>query len=129
MPFTSLFCTFMTVDLGAVPLEVSIKHLELIKWRTQRFRLVNRVSSKWETFGRRLDLYEDQLVCWERECLGKPARCWIEVMKYWLREGGIPPDYHPATWEKLYVLLDDVEYTEVTNELKEIIKASRAPAQ
>ena len=43
-----------------------------------------------------------------------------KVMK---REGGVLPDY-PATWKGLYLLLEDVEYTEVAVKLKEIITAS-----
>ena len=54
------------------------------------------------------------------ECLGDTTVCWMKVMDHWLVEGGVLP-YYPATWEGLYLLLEDVECKKVADELKEII--------
>lgn len=64
----------------------------------------------------------DQLEAWKDECLGKAAKCWMKVMNHWLDRGGILPNY-PTTWEGLYVLLEDVEYSEVAEKLKKINSA------
>ena len=103
---------------------VSLRSLLLIKWkskeRNKQFHLVNKVSSKWQSFGIRLEIPSDRLEGWKMECLGDTAKCWMKVMEYWLSIGGVLPDY-PATWEGLYLLLEDVEYTEVAAKLREIV--------
>lgn len=98
--------------------------LNLIKWKdcsghVHKFRLINRVSSKWESFGYLLDIHHNVLTGWRDECLGNSARCWMKVMAYWLTEGHTPQ--HPATWEGLYVMLEDVDFVEVAKELREAI--------
>ena len=105
---------------------ISLKLLNLIKWRDERgeeqkFRLVNRVSSRWESFGYRLDLPQNMLDAWREECHHISARCWCKVMHHWLT-GGDTPDY-PATWDGLYEMLEDVEYFEVARQLREAVLA------
>lgn len=100
---------------------VSLRSLNLIKWKETKFRLVNNVSSRWRSFGTRLDMPYNLLDAWWKECLGNSARCWNKVMGYWL-DGGGTSDY-PITWEGLYELLDDVEYSEITKDLKKIVTA------
>ena len=107
---------------------ISLKLLNLIKWTDERgeeqtFRLVNRVSLKWESFGYRLDLPQNMLGAWRDECLNNSARCWCKVMHHWLT-GGDTPDY-PVTWDGLYVMLKDVEYSEEARELREAVLAAK----
>ena len=105
---------------------ISLKSLELVKWKEDgcemAFRLVDMVSSQWREFGSRLSIEQDQLDSWEDEYRGRAARCWKKVMGHWLSVGGTH-DY-PATWEGLYVLLEDVEYCEVAKELKKAVAAA-----
>ena len=84
---------------------------------------MERVSSKWESFGILLEMWPDQLESLKEECLGKPAKCWNQVMGQWLAGGGTP-DY-PATWEGLYLLLEDVACGEVAQELKNMVKTMK----
>ena len=107
---------------------VSLKLLNLIKWRDesgqeQKFRLVNRVSSRWESFGYRLDLPQNMLDAWREECHHISAHCWCKVMHHWLT-GGDTPDY-PATWDGLFEILEDTEYFEVARQLKEAVLAAK----
>ena len=100
----------------------------LIKWKdssgeVRKFRLVNIVSSKWEAFGYRLGIAH-MLDGWREECLASAQRCWWKVMQYWLSEYQCDtntPDY-PATWEGMYEMLDDVEFSEVAKQLKEAVE-------
>ena len=110
---------------------ISLKLLKLIKWmdkdgKVQKFCLVDKVTSRWESFGYLLDIPQDKLDSWKVECLGDLAKCWIKVMNYWLVNSqildnpGDKPEY-PATWEGLYEMLEDVEYAEVAKELREAV--------
>ena len=106
---------------------ISLRLLGLIKWRDERgeeqkFRLVNRVSSRWESFGYQLGLPQNMLDMWRMEYPDNPARCWMKVMQHWLT-GGDTPDY-PATWDGLYELLEDVEYFDVARQLREAVLAA-----
>lgn len=95
--------------------------MKLIKWKEEKFRLIDHVSSGWESFGLRLNIPYDKLEAWREECLGSAFRCWLKVMGHWLTGGGTQ-DY-PATWEGLCLLLEDVEYSEVAERLRTIIAA------
>ena len=96
-----------------------MKSLHLIKWSKGKFRLVNRVSGTWKEFGTLLEVEQNQLDAWRNECRDDAGRCWDKVMGHWLSTGGTS-DY-PATWDGLYILLEDVEFSEVAVELKEVI--------
>ena len=100
----------------------SMVTLTLLKWQedghTKRFRLIDKVQSKWRDFGTLLGL-AGQLTSWESEYR---IRCLTKVMTRWL-DGGGGGDY-PPTWEGLYTLLEDVECVQVTKELKEAVAAS-----
>ena len=101
---------------------VSLRSMKLIKWKEERFCLIDHVSSRWKSFGLQLEIPYDKLEAWREECLGNASRCCIKVMGHWLAKGGTA-DY-PATWEGLYLLLEDVEFSEVANKLRTIIEAS-----
>lgn len=97
-----------------------MRALNLIKWKdgsghVHKFRLINRVSSKWESFGYRLDIPQNMLDGWREQCLGYSARCWMKVMECWLTVGH---SQYPPSWEGLYEMLEDVEYAEVATELR-----------
>ncbi len=98
---------------------VTLKSLHLIKWNGGEYRLINKVSLKWESSGFQLGIEPDLLEAWWREDLHDSRKCWLRVMKYWLSNEG-PPDY-PPTWDGLYLLLEDVEYSEVVKGLKEAV--------
>ncbi len=78
---------------------VGLKSLCLIKWKGGEYRLINKVSSKWHSFGLRLDIPYDQLEVWRVELLGSREKCWLRVMQHWL-DGRGPPDY-PPTWNAM----------------------------
>lgn len=59
------------------------------------------------------------LTAWREECLGNATRCWLKVMHRWLA-GEDASDY-PTSWDGLYEMLEDVEYTEVARQLREIV--------
>ena len=106
----------------AIPL--SINTLTLLKWKDQhgcmkKFKLITKVSSKWRDFGIRLSHELDQLEAWAEEYRGVSSRCWCRVMNYWITEND-SPDY-PATWSGLFLVLEDVEYSEVAAELKKAL--------
>lgn len=82
----------------------------------EKFRLIDFVSSRWQSFGCQLGMPMDKLDAWKKECLGDAAECWKKVMAQWLAQGGTCE--YPATWEGLYVLLEDIEYSEVSRKLK-----------
>lgn len=99
----------------------SIVTLHLIKWKDERgcpqiFRLVDRVSASWKEFGVILGLGTNQLEKWEAQYRGDANMCWARVIEEWLN-GGIGSDY-PVTWEGLYTLLKDAQYSVVAEELK-----------
>ena len=104
---------------------ISLKLLRLIKWRDksgEEQSLINRVCSKWESFGCRLEIPQIMLDIWREECLYNLPRCWLKVMEYWLT-GGETPDY-PATWDGLYKLLEDVEFDDVAWQLRNAVLAA-----
>ena len=120
---------YIHTNLSLCPIVValSLRSLELIKWTAehgcqQGFRLVDKVSSKWQTFGRRVKIEHNKLKALEDQ-YRDPARCWLEVMEHWLNGGGNRE--YPVTWDGLYALLEDVEFSEVAKELK---KAVSSPA-
>lgn len=64
----------------------------------------------------------NQLKAWDSENRRDAATCWKEVMAYWLNGGG--KDDYPATWEDLYILLDDAELTEIARKLKDAVTSA-----
>ena len=102
--------------------------LHLIKWKdksgqTQTFRLVDRVSASWRRFGTILRLAENQLEKWEDQYRGDANMCWARVMEEWLNQ--CSEDY-PASWEGLYTLMDDAEFSQVTEELRKAVDGASA---
>ena len=102
-----------------------MKHLYLIQWESegaeQDYRLVNRVSSKWKQFGRRINLEEDLMTTWDRQVRGSSEECWDMVMQRWLK--GERHNY-PLTWEGLFKLLKDVAFQGVVPDLKHAVESA-----
>ena len=97
--------------------------LNLLKWkdeqgRQQTFRLVDRVSSKWKQFGLLLGLEPNQLDALKLDNPGQTAMCWNIVMEHWRKGDSVQ---YPPTWEGLYTLLEDMEFSRFADELKEAV--------
>lgn len=99
---------------------VTLKSLNLIKWKREQFRLVERVSAQWNRFGIQLGIQADLLEGWKHQYLGDATKCWIKVMGHWLGQGG--SSEYPPSWEGVYKLLEDVQYVAVASELKQFIE-------
>lgn len=82
-------------------------------------RLVDMVSAKWKNFGVLLGITQNQLDVWEKQYCGNANMCWTKVMAYWLNGGS--KDQYPPTWDGLYTLLEDAEYSQVAEELKKVV--------
>ena len=74
---------------------------------------------KWKDFGLLLGMTLNDLEALEREHRGKAKDIWNQVMDHWLagRGGG---DY-PTSWEGMYALLNDLELSEVADELEKAV--------
>lgn len=82
---------------------------------------MNKVSADWNQFGILLGIPLNILEGWEKQYQADSKRCWVKVMDHWL--AGKANDY-PVTWNGLYNLLEDAEYTEAAKELKEALAGS-----
>jgi hypothetical protein len=96
----------------------------LLKWkdkqgRQHRFRLINKVASKWRDFGLRFGQEESELEGFEEQYHWNTKRCWQKVMGEWLNDAGT--DDYPATWGGLVQVLEDVELCEIARELVEVL--------
>ena len=107
------------ISYSAIPL--SLKTLTRLEWkdgqgRVKTFSLVYKVSSKWQEFCTRLGQDPKHLTKKHR---GNGIKIWKEVMDEWLSDGGTQ-DY-PATWEGLCLLLDNMNLSSVTTELRHAV--------
>ena len=80
----------------------------------QQFRLIDKVSSKWRSFGLRFGLEANQLDAWEEQCLVNAERCWHKVMGYWLKSGV----HYTVSWEGLCELLEDMNLRQIAYDLR-----------
>lgn len=92
-----------------------------------KFRLVDKVGSKWEDFGLIMNLEHDQLTQWKEKFHCDSAKCWCAVMEHWISSGGQESDY-PVTWEGLQEMLVDVQYDTVAKDLAKALSSSVAPS-
>lgn len=86
----------------------------------QKFRLVDRVSHKWQEFGLLLGVTMNNLNAWESEHRRNAATCWGEVMKFWLT-GGVGGGEYPITWD---ILLSNAQLSEVAKGLEIAVSAA-----
>ena len=66
----------------------------------------------------------NQLSVWEKQHRGNANTCFTKVMEYWLNGGG--KDQYPPTWEGLYMLLEDAEYSQIAVELRNAVEEATA---
>ena len=94
----------------------------LFKWRDQNgreheFHLVDKVSSKWTTFGSLLNFEQNQLDALQMDFPHDTSRRWQKVMGHWIETGGRGCRY-PVTWDGLCSMLEDVKCFQVAKDLK-----------
>lgn len=112
-----------TISFPVIPLE--LKALQLLKWKDkkgveQKFRLVDKVSSKWRDFA--LRLLDHNIVDVLEDDVSNSSTRWMRIMKKWLEVGGTIE--YSATWEGLCVLLEDLEYKTYADELQKVLASS-----
>lgn len=106
---------------------LTLNRLTLLKWHdeqghTRTFRLADKVSAGWILFGTLLGLSSNQLDVMRQDNSGSATLCWRAVMEWWVRGGhGSLDEEYPITWEGLYQLLQDAEYSEVAGELERVV--------
>ena len=101
----------------------------MLKWSDKKgnkktFRLVDKVSAKWRQFGTLLGISMNLLSSWDKQHRGNANVCFTKVMEYWMNAGG--KEKYPPTWEGLYALLEDAEYSQVAVELKKAVDEATA---
>ena len=104
-----------------------MKYLRLIVWTDQkgkehRFKLIDKVSSKWKDIGFQIDLTTNTLDGIGTQNAHDPTECWTVVMGKWLAGQGAE-DY-PVTWKGLCDLLKDIEASLYATELMKAISGA-----
>ena len=74
---------------------------------------------KWKDFGLRLNMTLNDLEALDLEHRGNAKAIWNKVMDHWLAGRG-DCDY-PVSWEGLYILLGDLDFSEVANQLEKAV--------
>lgn len=115
--------------LADVPL--SLETLTLLKWRqeegkVQKFELMKLVSARWKTFGMRVGQALNILDGWETQYLKDFRVCWCKVMQQWLDDDGTLE--YPATWRGVIVVLEDVDFREVAQQLEIVLPLVTPPS-
>ena len=85
---------------------------------------MKKVSANWNGFGVLLGLDCNELDELRLDYPGQTAACWNKVMDHW-RKGN---SAYPPTWDGLYSLLDDMEYSEYAIELKKAVSRAIEPS-
>ena len=101
----------------------SHKNLSLIEWTDEggnlcKFKLIDKISSKWSDAGTLLGLGDNELQNIGEERTKNKHR-FEEVHKHWEDNGS--SDY-PFTWEGLFKLLQDIEKSRAARELREFLE-------
>ena len=81
-----------------------------------RFRIIEKVSSKWELLG---DLTEqsDRLDNYKAMTMNNHFECCRFVFQHWI--DSTPKE---VTWDCLYELLDDAQFSEVSSKIRRILE-------
>ena len=79
------------------------------------------MSNKWKEIGCLLEISLSLLQAWGTTYRENPLECINAVLNHWLQNGTESNSDYPVSWEGLYLLLQDVELTEVAVELKEAL--------
>ena len=88
---------------------------------TQKFYLMERISSKWRDIGELIGLSFERLNCLAREHHNIYIDCCRAVLGHWLEN---PPAEYPITWRGLIELLQDSELGQMVTELKNALSRS-----
>ena len=124
-----VLCSIVTVSLFPQilpPGRIQLRYLNLIKWtdeggKTQRFYLMERISSKWRDLGVLIGLSVSDLDNIATEHRDKPLECCRAVVGRWLSN---PPKEYPITWRGLFELLEDCKLGQVVSELDIVLSKS-----
>lgn len=97
--------------------------LNVMKWtdegeKTQRFYLMERISSNWQDVGVLIGLSVSNLAT---EYHDKPLECCRAVLGRWLEN---PPKEYPITWRRLLELPEDCTLGQVASELNNVLSKS-----
>ena len=107
---------------------VSMKNLTLIKWtdsqgKQHKLRIVQNICPKWRQIGNLLNISDSLLESILSQYRGDLEECCYAVLRQWLDNGS--PDY-PLTWEGLLELLNDVDCSQVADELRDALGLNAA---
>ena len=122
----------MSCVFSLVSDSVSMKDLTLIKWKDsqgkqRKLRIVQTICPKWRTVGNLLDISDPVLESILSQYRGDLEECCYAVLRQWLDNGS--PGY-PLTWEGLLELLEDVDCSQVSEELRDALELNtRTPTQ
>ena len=108
-----------------------MKNLTLIKWnnsqgKQQKLRIVQTICPKWRTIGNLLDISDPVLESMLSQYRGDLEECCYAVLRQWLDNGS--PGY-PVTWEGLLELLDDVDCSQVAEDLRDALDLNTFASQ
>ena len=105
---------------------VSMRNLTLMKWtdsqgNLHKLRIVQNICPKWRQIGNILNISDPLLESILSQYRGDLEECCYAVLRQWMDNGS--PDY-PLTWEGLLELLNDVECSQVADELRDALGLS-----
>ena len=83
----------------------------------EKFRLSDKIMTKWETIGSRLGIEGDTLEAINSDH-GRSESKLRKVFGIWMDNAGGLPNHqeYPLTWKGLKTLLEDIDKVEVANE-------------
>ena len=95
------------VDLASVTLILTIE----VEGCGCTFSLIDKVGAEWQRIGVMLGITMNKLKGWDRQHRGDVTLCWGELVGHWKKSGGT--SNYPHTWDSLYQLLCDIQYSQV----------------
>lgn len=107
-----------------------MKNLTLIKWtdslgKQRKLRIVQQICPKWRQSGNLLGISDPVLESILSQYHGDLEECCYAVMRKWLDNGS--PDY-PLSWDGLLELLNDIECSQVAEDLQDALSFSKPHA-
>ena len=102
----------------------SLANLLLLKWKDvdgleHTFSLIDKVGAEWQKIGVMLGITTNKLIGWDRQHRGDVTLCWGELVGHWKKSGGT--NNYPHTWDGLYKLLRDIQYSQVAEDMKKAV--------
>lgn len=120
-------CEGILIDACACPIVnvPTIEYFHLIKYgKSQRLKLLERISKKWKTIGYILGQKAEDINRYE-ENSRDTFSCCREVFNHWFKSD--ESSRYPKTWEGVCELLDDVGYKQVQIQLLEALSYIGVP--